>query len=266
MNPLTGPAKDWLRRLNAGRTVREPAARLLCFPHGGGSANYFAPLARELPASLDVLGVQYPGRQDRRTEPVLDDVRELARRVTDVLAEQPPQPTVFLGHSLGAYVAFEVMHDLQRRSLPLPACLLVSSQGAPRAWRWRERAYELSDEVIVGHVRRMTRAELPELDDPEVLSVLLPVLRGDFKAADTYQATVEQRLSCPISCYLGEEDDYVRRQDTELWREETTGETRLKLFPGGHFYLDARIPEVAAAMTADIDEFLEAATPTGHGA
>ncbi|MBK3557195.1 hypothetical protein JHN55_11770 [Streptomyces sp. MBT56] len=51
-----------MRRYNPAADAR---ARLLCLPHAGGSASFYLPLSRALGPDIDVLTVQYPGRQDR---------------------------------------------------------------------------------------------------------------------------------------------------------------------------------------------------------
>ncbi|MFJ9419084.1 thioesterase II family protein [Streptomyces sp. NPDC101227] len=50
------------------------------FPYAGGSASYYHPLAQSptLLPDTEVLAVQYPGRQDRRSERLIDDIPELA--------------------------------------------------------------------------------------------------------------------------------------------------------------------------------------------
>ncbi|MER7014452.1 thioesterase domain-containing protein [Saccharopolyspora sp. NPDC000359] len=48
------------------------------FPHAGGSASYYFPLSAGLPGHVDMLAVQYPGRQERRAEPLVESVAELS--------------------------------------------------------------------------------------------------------------------------------------------------------------------------------------------
>lgn len=55
---------------------------LVCFPHAGGAVSTYFPMSKLLAPLIGVYAVQYPGRQDRRSEPLLDDMAELADRVT----------------------------------------------------------------------------------------------------------------------------------------------------------------------------------------
>ncbi|UZJ30152.1 thioesterase domain-containing protein [Streptomyces endophytica] len=80
----------WLRRLGPAPPAdgAPPAARVVCFPHAGGGAAAFRPLAKAVAAAAaeegagpyEVLAVRYPGRHDRLHEERLEDLRELAAR------------------------------------------------------------------------------------------------------------------------------------------------------------------------------------------
>jgi surfactin synthase thioesterase subunit len=42
----------------------------------------------------------------------------------------------------------------------------------------------------------------------------------------------------------------------EVWRQETVGDFRMRLFPGGHFFLDTARDEFLAALSADLAPLL----------
>lgn len=80
-------------------------------------------MARTLAPGADVLAVQYPGRQDRRTEQPLGSVQELAERITEVLMGDDDRPLALFGHSMGAMVGYEValrLEETDRGPAPLP--------------------------------------------------------------------------------------------------------------------------------------------------
>ncbi|BFO16870.1 hypothetical protein SHKM778_32580 [Streptomyces sp. KM77-8] len=103
----------------------------MCLPHAGGSASYFFPVSRRLSSVADVLVVQYPGRQDRRREPCLGSVADLADALAGELLPLRGGPLVLFGHSLGATVAFEVARRLEAEGAP-PLALFASGRRAPR--------------------------------------------------------------------------------------------------------------------------------------
>ena len=114
MSNSTVEGNAWCRRYRPTTTA---AARLVCLPHAGGSAPFFLPVAAALSPGVDVVAIQYPGRQDRRAEPPISDMAVLADRIHAVLRNQPELPLTLFGHSLGALVGFEVArHEIGRAS------------------------------------------------------------------------------------------------------------------------------------------------------
>ncbi|MFF2330065.1 MULTISPECIES: thioesterase II family protein [unclassified Streptomyces] len=103
----------WLRRFHP---APDRAVRPVCLPHAGGAASFFFPLSRALSADLDVLAVQYPGRQDRWQEKGVESLDELARQVYESIAPLADRPLALFGHSMGATLAFEVARLLEQRA------------------------------------------------------------------------------------------------------------------------------------------------------
>ncbi|RPK82116.1 Phenyloxazoline synthase MbtB [Streptomyces sp. ADI98-10] len=84
-------SSPWIRRYNPAADAR---VRLLCLPHAGGSASFYLPLSRELGPGIDVLTVQYPGRQDRRHEPCIDSITGLADALVEEVLPWADRPLV----------------------------------------------------------------------------------------------------------------------------------------------------------------------------
>jgi pyochelin biosynthesis protein PchC len=240
----------WLRRYHP---VADPAVtavpRLVCCPHSGGSASYFRPLSAALSGSVEVVAVQYPGRQDRRAEPLVSDLRELASRLTAVLADEPG-PLALFGHSMGAVLAFEVARRLEDAGRDV-AALFVSGHRAPPAAR-PVLMHGASDADLLREVRRMGGTTLELLDDDEIVELVLPIIRNDSQAAETYrhQGGSEPELRCPIISLVGNEDSQVTPAEADEWRRHTAGGFELLVFPGGHFYLNSFTAALGALISA----------------
>lgn len=117
----------WVRRYHPAPEARH---RLFCLPYAGGSASYFLPVARALSPHVDVLAVQYPGRQDRRHEPCVESVEELADLLVDIVKPWADRPLSLFGHSMGASVAFELALRLEALGI-VPHSLFASGRRAP---------------------------------------------------------------------------------------------------------------------------------------
>lgn len=100
------------------------------------------------------------------------------------------------------------------------------------------------DEQIIDEMQRLGGTDARILDDPEMRALILPVLRADLKAAETYRPARTHRLGCPIEVLIGDADPRTPLPETRAWREHTSGEFGLTVFPGGHFFLADRATEV----------------------
>lgn len=243
--PLSAPpvAGAWIRRFHP---APDAPVRLVCFPHAGGSASYYFSTSRALSPDVEVLAVQYPGRQDRRTEACVDDVHRLADLATGELGAWTDRPLLLFGHSLGASLAFEVGRRLEGSGVRLLG-LFASGRRAPSRWR-DEHVHLLDDDQLAVNLARMSGTDSTVLGDPEMLRAVLPAVRADYRAAETYRGRPGDRLACPVRALTGDEDPEVTLDEARAWAEHTTGGFDLEVFPGGHFYLNDHAPAVLASI------------------
>lgn len=224
----------WLPRVDFRPGVR---LRLACFAHAGGGAAPFMRWARELPDDIALCPVRRPGREAALTEPLITEVQALADGAFAALATLPPRPTVLLGHSLGAAMAFEVARRMEAAGQP-PALLIVSAKPPVHHESTRPRLAGLPDAAFIDAVDR-TYGGIPTAvrAEPELLALMLPALRADLAASEGYRATIEPRLGCPVRVCYGTEDPALDPETLPAWAELSTGPTTLDPYPGGHFYL-----------------------------
>ena len=225
--------EPWIRRYHP---AGGGAARLACFPHAGGSASFYHPASAALAPEIEVLAVQYPGRQDRRREPALDSVPELAERAAAALRPWTDRPLALFGHSMGALVAFEVAWRLEAAGLAEPLVLLASGRRAPSRYR-DERVHLRDDDGVLAEVRSLGGTEAALLADPELRAMVLPALRADYTAVETYRCPPDRLLRAPVVALVGDADPKTTVDEAGAWADHTTGGCALRTFPGGHFYL-----------------------------
>ena len=238
----------WVRRY---RPAAGAKTSLVCFPHAGGSASFFAPVARSLPPAVEVLALQYPGRQDRRHEPTIESIPELADRLFEVLRGLPGSDgrrLAFFGHSMGATVAFEVIRRFEGECGVSPAMFWASARRAPSIPPDGRAVHRMDDEGLIAELRRVSGTDSALFADDELLRSLLPAIRGDYKAVETYACPAGAGVACPITVFAGDADPLTSADQVSAWRGHTTGDFAMRVFPGGHFYLTARTAEVVRAI------------------
>jgi pyochelin biosynthesis protein PchC len=239
---------EWVRRFHP---ASDPRARVVCFPHAGGSASYFFPLSRALAPSVEVLCLQYPGRQDRHTEPCLDDVTAFADAVAPALGPWTDLPLVLFGHSLGASIAYETARRLQASGQEV-AALFASGRRGPTTDR-DERVHQLPDDGLLAELRRMSGTDNTILDDDDLVRMILPSLRADYRAAETYHHSPGETLRCPITALIGDADPKVTIDEARDWAAHTTGPFDLTVLPGGHFFLQDHQQDIVTAISNQLD-------------
>ncbi|GAU68755.1 thioesterase [Streptomyces sp. NBRC 110611] len=238
----------WLRR----HPVAEPVvSRLVCLPHAGGTAGSFAGWAGRLPAGVELIAVQYPGRQDRLGEEPFGDMAEMAEQVARELRPLLDLPMALFGHSMGTGLAYEVAGLLEREHGFVVDHVFVSARPAPHLIDGEHR-HLLSDEELAAEMRGLGGPDAEAFDHPELLPLILPPLRADLALLDRYRPERPAPLRAPITVFGGERDDSCPVSDLPSWGEITTAGVRVRIFPGGHHYLRDAEDEVVAAVSAEI--------------
>ncbi|MCO1596916.1 lantibiotic dehydratase [Micromonospora sp. RHAY321] len=246
--------------LSAGS--RDPApVTLFCLPYAGAGASAFRHFPGRFGPHIQVLPVQLPGRENRISE----DPRFRVLDVATAIAERADGPYALYGHSMGGRLGFEVVRELRRAGLPLPLRLYVGGARAPHVTE--PSAFDglsrVNDDELLRRLRAGGGLPAGVLEHPELVELLLPLLRADFERVDGYRFRPEDPLPVPIVAFSGRTDRAVTREQSAAWREHTSAGFTLHELDGGHFFLHDALPELAAAIRADLTGALTA-EPAAH--
>ncbi|MGV9601409.1 thioesterase II family protein [Streptosporangium sandarakinum] len=258
-----------------------PAARVHLYglPFAGGGVSMFRPWARHLPPWVELRAVRLPGRPGRHRQAPFTDCEEAARWLADALAESSAGssadssvgssagsragdpaagavPYAVFGHSMGALLGYRLTRALLRDGAPPPALLALA------AWPVRGAAAALtpdpadSDDRFAATLRSLGGLPPEMADDPDALALTLPVARADFTLCRSYVYRAEPPLPVPVTVFGGTADAVAPPGELAEWRAHTRDFLGLRLFEGGHFFPREHLPELAAALTADLARVL----------
>lgn len=258
----TLPSSPWIRCFHP-----KPAARhtLVCFPHAGGSASYYYGLSAALDPDIEMLVVQYPGRENRLFEEPAASVEALADGAYEALRTRLRRRPAFFGHSMGGVIAFEVARRLERAAHRspydiTPYALVPSASSAPSVRTARltavpsgaPRGEAEADDAVLARIMGLggTRADVGE--NPELVRLVLPAIRADLRALEAYRVAEGAAVSCPVTVFVADADPDVPADEARAWGAHTTAhtgaDTAVHVFEGDHFYLGALPPAFLALL------------------
>jgi medium-chain acyl-[acyl-carrier-protein] hydrolase len=223
--------------------------RLFCFPYAGGSAANFRSWQDAFPSQFQALPVQLPGRGERLSQPAFKQLPDMIQALGPALLPYFDKPFVFFGHSMGGLISFELTRWLRRTGNPMPAQLFISGRQAPHVPNEELPSFDLPEPEFIEHLRELNGTPPEVLEHPELMQLLIPLLRADFSVSETYQYHAEPPLNCPITIFGGVGDVEVPREKLDPWRDHTTASFSLHMFPGDHFFIHTAQRDVIRVIT-----------------
>ncbi|MER7731726.1 thioesterase domain-containing protein [Streptomyces erythrochromogenes] len=252
MSTVTPPARtarprvegDWL-------FVPVPQAhrpvRLFCFPHAGGDATAYTPLARALAPVAEVWALRPPARGGRSRHPMPPDFDALVAAVREALT---PHLTggdggrfAFYGQSFGALLAYEVARALPADRRPE----LVVAVGAPSPAEWTERE---TRDLDASELLRLTGLDESVQSHPDLAALALAAIRTDLAVSATYRHRPHAPIGSAIHALAGAQDPMLATTGLTGWAAHTRGAFGHRVVPGGHLLATVDRPGPADLLTS----------------
>jgi medium-chain acyl-[acyl-carrier-protein] hydrolase len=224
------------------------STRLFCLPYAGGSAAIYQEWQKQVAPQFQICAVELPGRGWRSTESLPLSIHALAHEIASSLHAHGETPFALFGHSMGARIAYEIARNLEAAGNRSLSCLIVSGSRAPFLPKVEPAFSNLSDSVFLDHIRQLNGTPPEIFADADLMSVVLPILRSDFKICEEYDLKEKHVLRIPITVLAGEEDTDISIADVEAWGTLTTERFETLKFPGDHFFIKSSEAAVVSAV------------------
>ncbi|MFJ9419588.1 thioesterase II family protein [Streptomyces sp. NPDC101227] len=227
-------------RWAVARPARPAAAvRLFCFPYAGGGSSLFTSWSRFLPETIEVCPVLLPGREERFGEPPRTRVEDLVPQLAENLAGWFDKPFAFFGHSMGGEIAFSLAQHLCEGGAALPVHVFVSGCVPHPSPVLR---HTLPDGELLAEIRKMNGAPPEFLENPELIELLLPMLRADFALAENCVPAPEAVIPVDVTAFAGSADPEATHRQVQDWAEHVSGRFTSHELTGDHFFLREAAP------------------------
>lgn len=208
-----------------------------------------------MPPSVQALAVELPGRGGRLKETPFRKVEDLVPVLGQLISCYMDRPFAFFGHSMGAVIGFELARYMRRVYDTMPVHLFVSGRRAPTTPEPNPPSYNLPEPEFVEELRTLNGTPKEVLENPELMRLMIPLLRSDFELIQTYSYVSEPPLDCPITAFGGLADEEVERDVIEPWRQETNARFTLRMLPGDHFFLRTSEAAIAHVLAQELGRF-----------
>lgn len=211
--------------------------RLFCFPYAGGGASVFRSWQGFLGDKVEVLPAHYKGHEDRITDKPISSMKELVDDIYEELKYLADRPFFMFGHSVGSRVSYELSLRFEKEDNKYFKGLMVSAGLAPDRPEISP-IYDLPDKEFYIGLNKYNKTPEEIYSDKALWNIFEPILRADFKLADTYYNPHETRLSVPILGLRGTKDLEVSSEDILEWGRYTKKGFQSENIEGAHLFID----------------------------
>jgi medium-chain acyl-[acyl-carrier-protein] hydrolase len=173
------------------------------------------------------------------TEPPFTSLEAMVQSIAEEIEPYLDRPFAVFGHSMGALISFELVRLIAGRHRLSPFHLFVAACQAPHLPDPYPPLHSLPDAELKAKLYRLNGTPAGVLDDSKLVQLLLPVLRADLEATETYSYQRGLRLSCPITVFGGLQEKRISRDLLYAWQEHTSSSCTLRMLPGDHFFIQS---------------------------
>ena len=219
---------------------RDNRIKLFCLPYAGGSSVIYHPWKAHIGDQIELIPVELAGRGRRINENPYRNIDEAVEDVYQFIKDQIQfSPYMIFGHSMGAMIAYELTQKIRREGAKAPLHVFFSGKGALHVERPdKVKLHLLDDSAFKKEVIDLGGTPPEFFEYPELMELFLPLLKNDFRVAETYKfKSPIQPFDQDITVLLGKEDDLNEAQCQE-WVEHSTAICLTHYFEGGHFFIN----------------------------
>jgi medium-chain acyl-[acyl-carrier-protein] hydrolase len=235
--------------------------RLFCFPYAGGGAGTYLEWHRTLHPLVELVAVQPPGRGQRRGEAAHRTMDALQADLWPRILPMLDRPYFLFGHSMGSRVAYALALRLRDAGKRMPTHFIASGGRAPHL-ACEPITYDLPDAKFVESLRELDGTPEEILGNPELMELLMPLLRADFEIAELYRADPDIPFGCGASVLGGTGDARVLQEDLNAWQAHFQRPVRVEMCEGGHLFVEESRATVIALINGLAKRYLRGAS--GH--
>lgn len=203
---------------------------LLCFHCAGGSSSMFKRWEIE---GVNVIPLDLPGRGKQINFPLVDDfttaAKFLVHQVEKIISDGKAWGVI--GHSMGAFFAYEVTRCLSNRN---PLFRILSGVNPLQEYKGTVRLTGEDDRMLIQKVGALGGIPVKFLKKPMFVKWFAPILRADMSLVETFNFQKDPSF-IPTYVINGDDDAIIAKKKIDLWSRCMNNVMNITTIKGGHF-------------------------------
>ncbi|MED0658867.1 thioesterase domain-containing protein [Bacillus smithii] len=210
--------------------------KVFCLGYAGSSKTVFRDWLKNT-NKIEFIPLEYKGRGTRFNENSYTDIVEAVDDMYELIKfSKGNEKYAIFGHSMGAYISYELYYKLKNSQTETPEHLFLSGINPPML-RKSIKISHLDDDTFLEQVVELGGIPSDLLKHKDVLNFFLPILRNDFRIVEEYKYEYKsKKIDCGLTIILGSEDKLTQNYNN-IWREMAEKEVEFYELQGNHFFL-----------------------------
>lgn len=216
--------------------------RILFLPFAGGSAQISNYWKRYLNDGFSIIPIELAGRGSRFKDKFYTDFDQALDDLIISVKAVADEPYVIYGHSFGALLTYELYYRLLENNCRLPEHLFFSGSVPPNRRCLEKKTYDMPDTEFMKEVIKFNGMEKEVLENKQLMELVLPILRADFKLLDLYNFSEKPcKIEKNVTILYGNDMTY---DTVKGWSELAENNIDFYHIDGDHFFIKKNVKEV----------------------
>ena len=214
--------------------IMKDEVQLLVLPHAVGALGNYRHF-KEV-NNVHLIDYELPGRGSRLLEGVSDMNKIINEAISTI---DFSNEYILFGHSMGAFIAYEICSSIEQRELPKPSKVILSGQNPPSKNKKIEEYKNVSIEEAREYFKDMGGTSREILNNNELMAIYTDILNQDLAFLNCYLKKFEfKMLKTNLEIWVGKEDKSILPKSYFEWNNYTIGNCKFFQFEGGHFFIN----------------------------
>lgn len=212
---------------------------IFVIPFAGGSSRSFHGWHTQ--ENYEFVFIDMPGKGNREGEKLLNHFGEMVEegyaQITHYLEVHPTDRYFIWGHSMGSYLAFEIVRQMEQTRQKTPACLIMSGTMPPECFTgYALKEYMADDDKFLQYIVSFGLVSAKIAGSRIFRTKFLPAVKKDYEALLEYRKCSGILLEQPAIIMNGKDDEFTEEM-VHKWKTYFEISPEFLWFEGGHFFI-----------------------------